>query len=81
MVEERLKHYEAILKKKGIDLYQAAGASEADDARKSGPPEESKTVWQMPTPASDASGASGSQATIFDPRLVQGKSGTKLADK
>ena len=78
LVEERLKHYEAILQKRGIDPYQIAGPAEAEHLRETGLPEKSETVWEMPTSASTASGP---QATIFNARLVQGQKGNKFLDK
>ncbi len=78
MVEERLKHYEAILQKRGIDPYQAVGSIEADKPHKETALEGPETVWQMPTPASTTSGP---QTTIFNARLVQGQGGTKFLDK
>ena len=77
-VDERLKRYEALLQEKGIDPNQLTGNSEAVHDRQISRSEVTETVWQMPTPASTASGP---QATIFKPQLVYGQKGTKLVDK
>ena len=75
-VDERLKRLEALLREKGVDPNQVPDASEAEHNDKN--PERTETVWQMPTPASLATGP---QVTIFKPQLLQGQSGTKLVDK
>ena len=72
---ERLKHYEALLQEKGVDSSQTAPSSVIEHRPKSSHSELSETQWHHPA-------ASGPQATIFEPKLLQGPNGnTKFVDK
>ena len=77
-VDERLKHFETLLREKGIDLHQPVGPSDEERSREIRRTEVLDTAWQLPTPAS---AISGPQATIFKPRLIHGQKGTELVDK
>ena len=77
-IDERLKHFETLLKEKGIDPQQSVGPSDEDYSRESKRSEVPVTVWQLPTPVS---AVSGPQTTIFKPRLIHGQRGTELVDK
>jgi len=77
-MDKRLKHYEALLREKGIDPCQVTGASEAELHSKRCRSEVPETVRRLLIPAS---AVSEPQATIFKPQLLHGQRGTKLVDK
>lgn len=69
-VVARLKHYEALLREKGIDPQEGITSSDPVNQSANTPPEGLDSSWQL-----------GPQAAIFKPRLVHGQRGTELVDK
>lgn len=77
LIEQQLKHYESLLREKGIDPDQIDGTQINERQSESDRSEASGTVWQMPTPPSTVSGPQG---TLFKPMIVHGRKGTELVD-
>lgn len=77
-IDERLKHFETLLREKGIDPHQPVGPSDEDISHENRHSKAPVSVWQLPTPVS---AVSGPQTTIFKPRLIHGQRGTELVDK
>lgn len=69
-VVERLKHYEALLREKGIDPHQGTATLNPISNGTSTCPEVFEGNWKL-----------GPQAAVFKPRLVHGQKGTELIDK
>ena len=86
---ERLKRCEILLREKGIDpdvVTDALKTPEHNKGRHSSTSDRSEgqeTVYQLPTPASNAPEptTSAAQAAVFKPRLLQGQKGRKFVDK
>jgi hypothetical protein len=72
-VEERLKHYEALLREKGIDPNPVRATSEVASHYKATtdqPEKAPESNWKLPY-----------ESKIFKPLLRQGQDGTELVDK
>ncbi|KAI9661211.1 MAG: hypothetical protein M1821_009538 [Bathelium mastoideum] len=67
----------AIDLEKGVNPNEITGVSQAGNQPKTTSSEVPDTTWQLPIPALTVSGP---QATIFEPKLLQGQSGTRLVD-
>ncbi|KAN0099249.1 hypothetical protein V8E51_013024 [Hyaloscypha variabilis] len=71
-VEERLKHYEALLREKGIDPNPVGATSEVAShykATNNQPEEAPESNWKLPY-----------ESKVFKPLLRQGQDGTELVD-
>lgn len=78
LVVERLKHYENLLRERGIDPNQVTTSPGAERQHQNARAEVHETVRQVLTPASTINDP---QAITHKPKLLQGQQGTKLVDK
>jgi hypothetical protein len=76
LIDERLKHYEALLQENGIDMHQMDSVSEIKASQPVNHQREPDSLWPAPNIS-----VSEYRATSFKPQLLQGQSGAKLVDK
>jgi hypothetical protein len=76
LIDERLKHYEALLQENGIDTHQMDSVSAIKAPQPVNHQREPDSLWPAPNIS-----VSEYRATSFKPQLLQGQSGAKLVDK